>query len=165
MDKENRDTIIRATRGPNDVQISLAVLEDPNLSLKAKGIYCGICAAGDETPVSAGQLASMGPDGIDAVRTGIKELLAAGYVEPADTQLYLYLIRCGPYTKIGISDQPHRRLLSLDSGPEPMTLEWWTAIADKSVESDLHARYADKLVRREWFRLTGWDIFQIKGLS
>jgi hypothetical protein len=61
-------------------QISNAMLEDPELSFKAKGILSYLLSRCDEWDVYQSQLAELGPDGGSAVRSGIEELMEAGYL-------------------------------------------------------------------------------------
>jgi hypothetical protein len=62
-------------------QIANSVLEDKDLSFKAKGILSYLLSRSDEWEVYQAQLADLGPDGETAVRSGIKELMKAGYLE------------------------------------------------------------------------------------
>lgn len=59
------------------------------------------------------------------------------------------------YTKIGKSDNPRRRERTLQSEKPTITL---FRVCDRNVEDELHAKYASKRVRGEWFDLTEADI-------
>lgn len=72
-------------RRPKDEQnpyarIHNAVLEDSDLSFKAKGILCYLLSKSDDWEVYQAQLSDLGPDGETAVRSGLKELIESGYV-------------------------------------------------------------------------------------
>lgn len=62
-------------------QISNDVLNDEHLSFKAKGILSYLLARPDDWETYQSHLADLGPDGEHAVRSGIKELREAGYLE------------------------------------------------------------------------------------
>lgn len=62
-------------------------------------------------------------------------------------------------TKIGKSVNPRVRERTLLSDKPTITL---FMICDNLVEKELHAKYADKRVRGEWFNLTSEDIADIK---
>lgn len=61
-------------------QINNEVLETDALSFKAKGILSYLLSRCDEWEVYQSQLANVGPDGRTAVRSGIEELIEAGYI-------------------------------------------------------------------------------------
>jgi hypothetical protein len=62
-------------------QISNDMLNDPELSFKAKGLLSYLLAQSDEWEVYQSQLAELGPDGEASVRSGLKELREQGYLE------------------------------------------------------------------------------------
>jgi hypothetical protein len=62
-------------------QISNAVLEDERLSFKAKGLLAYLLSRCDEWKIYQSQLASIGPDGESAVRSGIEELIDVGFLK------------------------------------------------------------------------------------
>lgn len=62
-------------------QIANDILDDGELSFKAKGLLSYLLARSDDWEVYQSQLASLGPDGRSAVRSGIKELREAGFLE------------------------------------------------------------------------------------
>ena len=62
-------------------QIANDLLEDPSLSLKAKGLMAYLLSRSDKWEVYQAQLETIGPDGEHAVRTALQELRNAGYVE------------------------------------------------------------------------------------
>jgi len=64
-------------------QISNDVLNNEQLSFKAKGILSYLLARPDDWETYQSHLADLGPDGKHAVRSGIKELREAGYLERA----------------------------------------------------------------------------------
>lgn len=57
------------------------VLDDADLSFKAKGILCYLLSRSDEWEVYQAQLEDLGPDGEHAIRSGLNELIEAGYIE------------------------------------------------------------------------------------
>jgi hypothetical protein len=81
--------------------------------------------------------------------------------------MHLYFISSGKYTKIGISDNPKRRLKQLQTGnPDKLILidHVNTGSSDEAarVEDMLHKFYSHKRVRGEWFK--GIDINEAKRL-
>jgi len=62
-------------------QIANEVLEDSDLSFKAKGILAYLLSRSDDWQVRQGQLESLGPDGRHAVRSGVQELREVGYLD------------------------------------------------------------------------------------
>ncbi|NHF68429.1 GIY-YIG nuclease family protein [Xanthomonas hortorum] len=83
---------------------------------------------------------------------------------PKDTFGYVYLIKSSTgYCKIGSSRSVSNRLRQLQcANPEPLTLLHQFASANaQQDELSLHARFAEKRVRNEWFALTVDDIAHI----
>lgn len=81
-----------------------------------------------------------------------------------DTSGYVYLIQSATgYCKIGSSRSVPNRLKQLQCGnPERLTLvhQFFSANAQQD-ELALHARFADRRVRNEWFALSDEDIARI----
>lgn len=57
------------------------LIEDRRLSFKARGILIYLLSKPDHWRTSMAQLASVSPEGIHAVRTGMKELETLGYIK------------------------------------------------------------------------------------
>lgn len=78
----------------------------------------------------------------------------------------VYIIKCSPYYKIGISDNLDKRLISLQIG-NPFLLEKVLIINVNStkeaqfLERQLHLDFEKKRVRGEWFALTVKDLVQL----
>ncbi|WP_189959051.1 hypothetical protein [Streptomyces alanosinicus] len=62
-------------------QIHNAVFRDPRMSFKAKGIFGLISTHVDGYGVSEESITACATDGLSAVRTGLKELIALGYLQ------------------------------------------------------------------------------------
>lgn len=60
---------------PNDL------LNDKNISFKAKGLFCFIDSKPDNWEFSESRIANQSKDGISSVRSGLKELIDSGYLE------------------------------------------------------------------------------------
>ena len=62
-----------------------------------------------------------------------------------------YAMRCGPYVKFGVSNNPQRRLKDLLTH-NPYTTELiWEEENDEGLEEFYHTLYKDKHHRGEWF--------------
>ena len=69
----------------------------------------------------------------------------------ANNSKYFYAMRCGPYVKFGVSDDPERRLKTLQSNnPYPTELIRVEA-NEEGLENFYHTLYADRHHRGEWF--------------
>lgn len=71
--------IRRAPRKDHFTVLPNALLEDPSVSFKAKGLLAYILSKPDNWRANSRQLANAGPDGRTAVRAGLNELAEAGY--------------------------------------------------------------------------------------
>lgn len=69
---------------------------------------------------------------------------------------FIYLIRCEKCVKVGIADDPVRRVLEMQTGnPFPLKLEHaWPTNNAYQAEQCLHIELRDKHHAGEWFRLT-----------
>lgn len=78
---------------------------------------------------------------------------------------YVYLMRCNrnQMIKIGRSHHPEHRERTLQA-EEPSIEMIYCMQTDREVEKDLHAAFAEKRVRGEWFKLTTEEIEQAKSL-
>jgi hypothetical protein len=57
------------------------IIEDKRVSFKARGLLIYLLSKPDHWRTSTAHLASVSPEGIHAVRSGLKELEAHGYVK------------------------------------------------------------------------------------
>lgn len=73
--------IIRVERTKNFTVMSNHHFKNKNLSLKAKGLLSLMLSLPDDWNYSMKGLATLSKDGIDSVRTAMKELENQGYVE------------------------------------------------------------------------------------
>lgn len=74
------DKIIRVKRPYNYTFIDNKLLEDVNISAKAKGIMCYILSLPDDWTLYASELKNHFTDGKDSIASGIEELVNAGYI-------------------------------------------------------------------------------------
>lgn len=79
-------TIIRARRPEPYSVIRNGVINDHRLSWKARGLLVYILSKPDGWRTNSQHLAKIGPDGRDAVRTGLEELRQAGYLDRTKAQ-------------------------------------------------------------------------------
>jgi len=74
-------------RRDNFTIVSNEVIRNHHLSWKARGLLIYLLSQPDHWRTSSAHLASISPEGIHAVRTGLKELETYGYLRRARTQL------------------------------------------------------------------------------
>lgn len=79
---EKTKTIFRVVKSPNNpfVMMDKRVLATPKLSYKAKGILAYLLSRPDNWTINISDVVNHSSDGEFAVRAGLKELIAAGYV-------------------------------------------------------------------------------------
>ena len=68
------------TSKDSTVMIDKRVLQDPNLSLEAKGIAAFIMTLPDDADISAEEIQSHSSDNLKTVQAAMKELVDYGYV-------------------------------------------------------------------------------------
>lgn len=89
----------------------------------------------------------------------IKKLMQSGYRYPkGGEQTYLMRDVNTGYTKIGKSIDPKRRERGFKCSNLAIELRY---VCNSNVETELHQKFADKRVDREWFNLTDEDIMYI----
>lgn len=71
--------------------------------------------------------------------------------------MYIYFIKAGKYLKIGMSDDPEKRLTQLQTGsPLELVLSDKVKVRSeseaKAVESAMHIHFRDNRIKGEWFR-------------
>ena len=81
---------------------------------------------------------------------------------------YVYLIKAGPYVKIGVAENPEKRIKEISTGcpfkPEIIATKQLGKLC-YLVERYLHIKYVDKGTNGEWFELEESDIGYIKNTS
>lgn len=78
--KSNPKNIIRQKRKANYTVIPNEMINNPNLSFKAKAILCYLLSKPDNWSVYLSQLAKASTDGYESVVSGMNELIANRYV-------------------------------------------------------------------------------------
>lgn len=139
-------------RRPKDEQnpyarIHNAVLEDSDLSFKAKGILCYLLSKSDDWEVYQAQLSRLGPDGETAVRSGLKELIEAGYVHRFQTKdgsgkfgQYLYIICEEPRSNVEATETWFSDLGKSDTGKSDTGKSRPTNNSSKPTKDDTNKR-------------------------
>lgn len=76
---------------------------------------------------------------------------------------YIYVIRSGPYFKIGRTNRIDRRMAQLGvQMPHPVEIVWTKHVTDMcTAERYLHERFAGKRLNGEWFDLDSNDLHAI----
>lgn len=118
-------TIRRATHDKNYTCISNTVLQNEDLSWKARGLLVYLLSLPDNWRIYVSELANRAPDGKDATRTAFKELQTAGYItgeqQKGENGHYLpisYIVHEKPNTENPDAENP-----PLQSTHEPSTHE------------------------------------------
>ncbi|MFJ5294584.1 GIY-YIG nuclease family protein [Streptomyces sp. NPDC088348] len=168
-------------RRPSEfVFVERAVLEDPRLSLAAKGLYAIVAAweEGRNSPtdesaaavldelVAAGY-AAVGEDG-DVAVGWFEEAKEPEPTEPrlvprprADTQSAGFAYAIGDASaeqvKIGFTQNVGQRLRGLQTGHHAELHVLWQGTGGAAMEAHLHARFTRRRIRGEWFDFTGVD--------
>ena len=75
-----RDEIERVKRNSDCHVISLAAIHDPGVSWKAAALYCYLASRPEGWRFTLRDLVGCHTDGISAVRSGLRELRATGYL-------------------------------------------------------------------------------------
>jgi predicted GIY-YIG superfamily endonuclease len=145
-------------------------LEDPNLSLKAKGMFAFILAS-DQEFFTCYDFAIRGSEKIDAIKSGLQELVDNGYVyygtlENGEGWVYIIGDTYGNY-KIGLTNDLEKRLNSYRTSMpnEPEIIAVIQTKDMQSLEKQLHIKYKDRHIKNEWFRLTNSDLLYLKSLE
>ena len=73
-------TIIKVTKEKDFTQISNAILRSPELSAKAKGLYCFLLSLPPTWTIIRKSLTQYFKDGRESIDTAFKELMEAGYI-------------------------------------------------------------------------------------
>jgi len=73
--------IVKVHKKSNFVSIDNKILNDDELSWKAKGLLCYLLSKPNDWQVRLGDLNKKGKDGRESVRSGMKELLDIGYAQ------------------------------------------------------------------------------------
>ena len=78
---------------------------------------------------------------------------------------YIYLIRCGRYVKIGVSDDPAKRVMEMQVGsPHKLRLVVsWPSLAPHKEEKRIHRLLDQYHHRGEWFRLPDLLLAKLLG--
>ena len=81
--KEHKDYImrIRKAQASNFTTVQNSIINCPNLSIKAKGLYLYLFSKPDDWDFCESRIAKDHKDGRDSVRSGIKELICAGLIQ------------------------------------------------------------------------------------
>lgn len=75
---------------------------------------------------------------------------------------HVYLVKCGPYYKIGLSTDVNVRLRQIAHSPFVTELVHLIETDDVyTLEKELHEQYADKRRKGEWFELSQQDVTEI----
>lgn len=79
-------TTMRVAKRDRYTTLDNALLNDERLSFKARGLLAWLLSKPNDWTVNSEFIATVGPDGRDAIRTGLKELEAAGYIRRTKTR-------------------------------------------------------------------------------
>lgn len=179
-----RPAVLRRGRQSAFVWVERAVLEDSRLSLAAKGLYAMVAAweDGQSSPTDESltavldELVVAGYATVDADGE-----ISIGWSDPADGQEQItsppvpeprvatesagWAYAIGDATadrvKIGCTQNVAQRLKSLQTGYPADLRVIWQGAGGAAMEAHLHARFARRRIRGEWFDFTGADAFKL----
>jgi len=159
------------------------ILDDIELSLKAKGLYL-IMDSMNNSEITIDKLSTMTKDGKSSVSSAMKELKDNGWISykknssgtgsyilfdtPIEVKkenikingnIYIILGESGRY-KIGVSGNIKNRISSLRvSSSEKLKISHTAKVADPyKTEKELHDIFRDKNTHGEWFELNSNDL-------
>jgi len=95
--------------------------------------------------------------GVDGIITALRALKP---VETKEKKGFVYVIKCNDFYKIGRTNNVQKRLSGMQTG-NPYELELILSIKTNSpftLETSLHTKFKDKLIRGEWFKLSDKDL-------
>lgn len=84
--RSQTEMIIRTVKRDTYTAIANAALRDTRLSWKARGILAYLLSMSDGWKIYLTELANRATDGIDSLRSGVRELEAAGYIVKQQTR-------------------------------------------------------------------------------
>lgn len=111
-------SIIKIHKQKNFTTISNRPLNDPNLSMKARGIWATLLSKPDDWQVYVSQLVKTCKDGKASIYSGLKELKEAGYIEHVFIRDEAGKMIRGEYI---VYEDPIDVKTPVDSEPEPYT--------------------------------------------
>jgi hypothetical protein len=113
MKLQNTGLIIKSKLTEKFTTIPNSVLNDPNLSWKAKGILCKLLSNKSDWAVYKSQLQQFSTDGRDSTTAGFNELVERGYIiavrrhnDKGQFAGYDYVVYDEPITEQPITDNP-----------------------------------------------------------
>lgn len=116
------------------------------------------CKCGNEVTVSARSLRGGSSKSCGCFRNQLSKTTIKKTHNNGD---HLYLMSCGPYTKIGRSSNVDKRLASIKASC-PYPVELISVFENEGfMEHELHQKFADKHHSGEWFKLSDEDIFNL----
>ena len=108
-------------------------------------------------------MAMLNETGLDLIKDYdeiVAKCITEKYSHSKQTE-YVYLIRAGSYTKIGVAEDPEKRIKEISVGcpfkPEIVATKALGKLC-YLVERYLHIQYADKCTNGEWFELDEVDV-------
>lgn len=85
--REGSRTIFRIAKRPNFLIADKRSIEDPRLSLRARGLLATLLCKPDDWTIDSAGLAAIVREGRDAIRAAMKELQKAGYMKTERRQI------------------------------------------------------------------------------
>lgn len=113
MKQQNTGLIVKSKLTEKFTTIPNSVLNDPNLSWKAKGILCKLLSNKSDWAVYKSQLQQFSTDGRDSTTAGFNELVKRGYIvavrrhnSKGQFMGYDYVVYDEPITETPITENP-----------------------------------------------------------
>ncbi len=145
-------SIFRVTKDKNNpyVMVNKEWINNEYLSWKAKGILLYLLSKPDDWQVYEEEIVKHSRDGLDAVKTGIKELINKGYIkrsrqrdENGRLRAYEYLVFEHPtyrgFSYVGKATATNNEVTDINNGPASRTIDFCTFIKQREPDPDVEA--------------------------
>ena len=142
MTQTKKTTTFIKERTTNDfLVVNKTFINDEKLSWQSKGVFIYLLSLPEDTPVSLKDLEQKATNGIDALRTAIKELQQKGYLTKYQTKINGKFSSClYKINEVPKLDEPNEVVLEKQeetkkTSPESFERSFYNAVYDKYTEN------------------------------